>query len=222
MNKLFLTLLFLPLLSFSQEKNDDSKIDFGFYVLPEMNGLTTANPVGTETAHSKFGFSAGLNLEIRLTPKISLRTGLGYGFKNYNHLHEGLIVNSDINPQNGIQSVSRIESSITHSELQLPLLFQYKLNPNVFYTLGLELNTSFADKSERMIYYGNGEIDQLEPKTGALLNYAPTLSLGFIVPDSNFIIEPFFKYNMKEYLIPMSNQYDYGLKITYNLGCKIE
>lgn len=218
MNKLFLTLLFFPLLSFSQEKNNDSKIDFGFYVLPEMNGLTTANPVGTETARSKFGFSAGLNLEYRLTPKISFRTGLGYGLKNYNHLHEGLIFNSDINPQNGIQTVSRMESSISYSELQLPLLFQYKLNPKVFYTLGLELNTSFADKSERIIYYGNGAIDQLENTTGAILNYAPMLSIGFIVPNSNFIIEPLFKYNIKEYLIPMSNQYNYGLKITYNLG----
>lgn len=218
MNKLFLTLLFLPFLSFAQEKSDDSKIGFGFYLLPEMNGLTTANPVGTETVGSKLGGSAGLNLEFRLTQKIALRTGLGYGLKNYNHLHEGLIFNSDIDPQNGFQTESRMESSITYSELQVPLLFQYKLNSNVFFALGLELNTSFADKSERIIYYGNGDIEQLENTTGTLLNFAPMLSIGFIVPNSNFIIEPLFKYYIKEYLVPMSNQYNYGLKITYNLG----
>jgi len=216
MNKLFFTILFLPLFSFAQEK-DAAKFDLGFYVLPEMNGLTTKNPGGTETVQSKLGFSAGLNVEFRLTQKISLRTGIGYGLKNYNHSHTGLIFNSDVDPQ-GTTTESKMESSISYSEVQIPLLFQYKITPNVFFTLGLELNTSFADKSERTIYYGDGNVEQLENADGTTFNFSPTLSLGYIVPNSQFMIEPMFKYDLKEYIVPMSNHYNYGLKIIYNIG----
>ena len=69
-------------------------------------------------------------------------------------------------------------------------------------------------------YYGNGEIDQLENTTGVILNYAPMLSIGFIVPNSHFILEPLFKFYTKEYVVPMSNHYNYGFKITYNLLSK--
>ncbi len=110
-----------------------------------------------------------------------------------------------------------MESDMTYSELQLPLLFQYNIKPNVFFTVGMELNASFADNSERTIYYGNGEIEQLKNPTGTTLNYTPMISIGFNVPNSSFIIEPVFKYYIKEYVIPMSNHYNYGLKITYNI-----
>ena len=115
-------MLLLPVLSLGQEKQENSKFDIGFYILPEINGLITGNPTGRETVSAKFGGAAGLNLAYRFTSKLSLRTGLGFGVRNYEHVHEGLIFNSDISPNDGFISESSIVSSISYSEIQLPIL----------------------------------------------------------------------------------------------------
>jgi hypothetical protein len=218
LSKYIWILLFLPLLSFGQEAQKDSKFDLGFYMLPEINGLITGNPIGREATRNQFGGAAGLNVEYRLTSKISLRTGLGFGIRNYEHVHEGLIFNSDISPNEGMISESSIVSNINYSEIQLPLLFQYNINSNFFFTLGLELTTIFNDNSERVIFYGNGTTEEIKNNNIFQSNVGPLLSIGYQIPNSNFLIEPLLKYYLRDQIIVSSNQYNYGLKITYNLA----
>lgn len=218
MNKYILILLFLPALTYGQEATEDSKFDLGFYILPEMNGLITGNPIGRETVSAKFGGAAGLNIEYRLTSKISLRTGLGFGIRNYEHVHEGLIFNSDISPNDGIISESSIESNITYIEVQLPLLLQYNINSNFFFTAGLELTTAFADRSERVIFYGNGTTEDMQNNNKIGANVGPLITIGYEIPNSNLLLELLFKYYLRDQIIANSNQYNFGLKITYNLG----
>jgi hypothetical protein len=216
MNKLILTFLLTPLLTFAQDNSEDAKLTFGIFALPEMNGLITNNPIGTETVEAKISSSVGLNVEYHLTEKVSLRSGLGFGVKRYDHTHEGLIFNSDLNPQSGQITESRMESKVVFSELQLPLLFQYKIHPNLFFTLGLEVNAAVFDQSERIIYYGNGDIEQLSNQAEVSINFAPMISVGYVVPNSNLMIEPMFKYYTKSYIIAESHLFNYGVKVTYN------
>ncbi len=215
MKNLLLSLLLIPFLSFSQE--DNSKFSLGFLISPELNGLITKNPVGKETVKEKMGFSLGLNLEFRFTKTIALRSGLGYGLARYSHFHEGLIFGTDINPQSGFISESKLESKISYSEVQLPVLLQVKFNPHFFTAVGFELNGAFADNSKRIIHLGNGTNTTLANKDGVMMNYALMISFGFIVPNTQLSIEPMLKYYFKEHIIPEAKHYTLGLKMTYNI-----
>ena len=211
---LLLTLFIVPFLTLSQE--EQGRISLGAFIMPEMNGLLTRDLVGKETVDMKIGFSLGLNVEFRLTEKLAMRSGLGYGLKRYTHLAEGLFFGSDISPTGGYLSESRIESKISYSEIQFPLLLQVKFNSGFFFAFGIELNGAFANNSKRTIYYGGGTTSELNNQSGMKLNYAAMFSLGYTIPNSSLSIEPMLKYYFKDYLIHESNQYNLGLRITYN------
>lgn len=218
---LFFLSVFGSLTVFSQSDSASArKINFGLSITPEFNNLILGNPVGQESVKSKIGFSAGISFKFHLTNKSSFITGIGFGKKNYNHTHCGLIYGTDIDPLIGIISESKIESKVSFSELQIPLVFQYELKTNKFYIAGgLELIYRFLNNSERIIYYGNGAIAKLSNSNINGLNFAPELSFGYKLPVSDKLsisIEPMFKYYLKEYIIIESNLYNYGLKTTLN------
>ena len=201
---------------FAQSTLSDRNIQFGFSLSPEFNDLKVSNLVGQESVAPKMGLSAGLNVAFHLSNKISLRTGLGYGFKHYNHTHAGLIFGTDLNPQTGVNTTSTIESKIAFSELQFPLVFQYELKENkIFIAGGIEITKPFANQSECTVYYGNGTTDVLSNPTQNGLNFAPVLSLGYLLPVTDQLsisIEPMFKYYLNTYIISGSNLFNYGLR----------
>ena len=213
---LFILSLCFSLTVFAQSTLSDRKIQFGFSLTPEFNDLKVSNLVGQESVAPKMGLSAGLNVAFHLSNKFSLRTGLGYGFKHYNHTHAGLIFGTDLNPQTGVNTTSTIESKIAFSELQFPLVFQYELKENkIFIAGGIEITKPFANQSERTVYYGNGTTDVLSNPTQNGLNFAPVLSLGYLLPVTDQLsisIEPMFKYYLKTYIIAGSNLFNYGLR----------
>jgi hypothetical protein len=176
------------------------------------------NLVGQESVAPRIGVSAALNVAFHFSNKISLRTGLGYGFKNYNHTHAGLIFGTDLNPTTGVNTTTTVESKITFSEFQIPLVFQYELKENRFFIAGgMEITKPFANQSERIVYYGNGTTDFLPNPTQNDLNFAPVLSLGYLLPVTDQLcisIEPMFKYYLKTYIVAGSNLFNYGLKTT--------
>jgi hypothetical protein len=213
---LFILSLCFSLTVFAQSTLSDRNIQFGFSLTPEFNDLKVSNLVGQESVAPKMGLSAGLNVAFHLSNKFSLRTGLGYGFKHYNHTHAGLIFGTDLNPQTGVNTTSTIESKIAFSELQFPLVFQYELKENkIFIAGGIEITKPFANQSERTVYYGNGTTDVLSNPTQNGLNFAPVLSLGYLLPVTDQLsisIEPMFKYYLKTYIIAGSNLFNYGLR----------
>ncbi|MEY4861047.1 MAG: hypothetical protein RL751_578 [Bacteroidota bacterium] len=215
---LFILALFFSLTVFAQSTLPDRKIDFGFSLSPEFNNLKVGNVVGQESVAPKIGLSAGLNVAFRLSHKSSLRTGLGYGFKHYNHTHAGLIFGTDLNPITGVNTTSTLESKVSFSEFQIPLVFQYELKENkIFIAGGLECTLPFANHSERTVYYGNGTTEVLPNPTQNALNFAPVFSLGYLLPVSDQLsisIEPMFKYYLKTYIIEGSNLFNYGLRST--------
>jgi len=220
MKKLIQILLLAPFTIYSQEKTTVSKTNIGFSVTPEFNSLMTGNRVEQENIKSKFGFSTALNLEFKLTPKTSIRTGVGYGKKKYDVIQSGLVFGSDINPQTGFSAnESKLESQVSFSEMQIPLIFNYELNnPEFFIAGGMEITYSFGNNSEKTIYYGSGDIEKLSSSNENGLNFAPVLSVGYKVPVSDkasISIEPMFKYYLKEYISVYSHLYNVGLRTTF-------
>lgn len=215
---LFILSFCFSLTVFAQSNLSGRKIYYGFSLCPELNYLKMGNLVGQESVAPRIGVSAGLNVAVQLSNKISLRTGLGYGFKNYNHTHAGLIFGTDLNPNTGVNTTSTIESKISYSELQMPLVFQYQLKENKYsISVGMEIIKPFANHSERIVYYGNGTTEVLSNPTQNSLNFAPVLSLGYLLPVTDQLsisIEPMLKYYLKDYIISGSNLMNYGLRTT--------
>jgi hypothetical protein len=215
---LFILSLCFSLTVFAQSTLSDRKIQFGFSLSQEFNDLKVGNLVGQESVAPKIGVSAGLNVAFRLSNQISLRTGLGYGFKHYNHTHAGLIFGTDLNPITGVNTTTTVESNVSFSEFQIPLVFQYELKENkIIIAGGMEITKPFANQSERTVYYGNGTTDMLANPTENGLNFAPVLSLGYLLPVTDQLsisIEPMFKYYLKTYIIAGSNLFNYGLRTT--------
>jgi hypothetical protein len=215
---LFILSVCFSLTVFAQSTLSDRKIRFGFSLSPEFNDLKVGNVLGQESVAPKMGLSAGLNVAFHLSNKISLRTGLGYGFKHYNHTHAGLIFGTDLNPITGVNTTTTVESKVGFSELQIPLVFQYELKENkIFIAGGMEITKPFANQSERTVYYGNGTTDVLSNPTQNGLNFAPVFSIGYLLPVTDQLsisIEPMFKYYLKTYIIAGSNLFNYGLRTT--------
>ena len=220
MRKILAIFLITPLLICAQEKEKISLVNIGFSLLPEVNALITDNPIGKEKSTARIGFSLGFNLEFKLSPKIFFKSGLGYGLKKYDHTHSNLVFGTDIGP-NGIISMSKIESKISFSELQLPLILLFQVKDSKFFiSTGMEVTYPISNNSERIIYYGNGSIDKLTGSNNySTLNFAPQLGFGYNIPAGkklNVGIEALIKYYIKEYIIAESHLYNYGVKATLN------
>jgi Outer membrane protein beta-barrel domain len=213
---LFILSLCFSLTVFAQSNLSCRKIYYGFSLCPELNYLKMGNLVGQESVAPRIGVSTALNVAFHFSNKISLRTGLGYGFKNYNHTHAGLIFGTDLNPTTGVNTTTTVESKITFSEFQIPLVFQYELKENKFFIAGgMEITKPFANQSERIVYYGNGTTDFLPNPTQNGLNFAPVFSIGYLLPVTDQLcisIEPMFKYYLKTYIVAGSNLVNYGLR----------
>lgn len=211
---LFLALLFLSLGAFSQKEN--ASVNFGVFAMPELTGLINSNLVGQEKVNEKIGISLGLNVEFSLPDRLALRLGLGYGFKRFTHIHEGLIFGSDISPTGGFGNESTMESKISYGELQIPVTLLFKYKSGLYFAAGLELNGIVIDNSKRNIHHSDGTVSTLSNRTGYNVNLAPMLSIGYTIPYTGLSFEPMFKYYLKKHIISGSNQYNLGLRITYN------
>lgn len=223
MKHFLITVLLLPIILYSQENSTNSKVKLGFYALPEMNDLISNNALGNQLeSKPKLGFSIGVNTEFALGKKVTLRTGLGYGFKNYSTIQSGLIFGDDIDPQIGYLSSSKMKQHVTFSELQVPINFLFKLSKHFFIATGVDVNIAIAGKSERQIIKDNGEKYWLsDKKFGPLVNFSPMLSVGYdfaLSENTNLMIEPILKLYLREYIIPTTSLYNYGIRITYNFG----
>jgi hypothetical protein len=225
-NLIFIFFALCSLTVFSQSEGSggasNHKRNIGLFIAPDYNSLIMGNPIGQEKVKPEIGFSAGFEFEVRLSEKTTFRTGIGYGKKSYHHTQSGMIFGTDIDPVLGVISESKIESDISFSEIQIPLLLKQKMsNPRFFFAGGLEITYPFSNHSEQMIYYGNGTQEKMSNSKDQFFNFAPVLSFGYSLPVSNkssISIEPMFKYYVKEYLVLESRLCNYGLRVTFDFG----
>lgn len=221
MKKLLLIISLFPLTIFGQQKTTGSKINIGLFITPEFTCLTNNSANVQQELTSEFGISTGLILKIKLSNKLFIRTGFGYGYKNYSNMQTGLIFGSDIDPVKGFISESKFETKINFKELQLPFSIQYDLKKQLFIAGGIEFLYLFENNTEKILYYGNGTKETRTNNYFEQFNLAPTLSIGYNIPISdkfNVSIEPMFKYYLIEYIINESHLFNFGLRITVNFG----
>lgn len=218
----FLTLIFIlfQTLAFSQT---ESKKSIGFYIQPHLTGVFTHKnmPVGEDSVSKKLGVAVGFNFNRKLSEKVVFRTGIGYGFINSVSNQTGLIFSTDIDPQQGYISESRIEGKIQFHEVHIPVSFQFKIYKNFHINVGLEISKAFADNSSRTIYYGNGDVEKMETNNVLLFNGAPLLSVLYQFPLKNqaFVsIEPYCKLYARPYLFNDVGMYNFGLRLNYGFS----
>ncbi|MBU3658773.1 MAG: PorT family protein [Flavobacteriales bacterium] len=197
-----------------------SKSSYGFYIQPHVGRVFKHKnmPIGEDSVSNKLGVSGGFNYNLKLSEKVVLRTGIAYGFINCVSNQTGLILGSDIDPQQGYISESRLESKIQFHEINLPICFQFKVFKGFHINLGLEISKAFADNSSRTIYSGNGEKETLEVDNILLLNGAPQLSIMYEFPLKNnsfMSVEPFYKLYARPYLFNDVGMYNFGLRLNY-------
>jgi hypothetical protein len=140
--------------------------------------------------------------------------------KRYNHTRYGLIFGTDISQQNGVITESKIETKMSFSEFQIPLILQHDFRDhNFFIAYGMEFIYTLANNTNRIIYYGNGDTEQFSKSEKRGFNLSPFFSLGYNIPITinwNISIEPMFKYYLKEYIIFKSHLFNYGLRTTFH------
>lgn len=212
---LFLTII--SILLFAQEK-EIKKLTYSFHLSPEFNALVPDENSENETTTSKLGFSAGFDIQLNLSSRFSIVSGLGYGLIRYNWEKTGLILGSDIDPILGVISESSQEYSINYSEIRLPLLLKYSIIMNkLVFQCGFEASYLFADHSERIIHRGDGTDENMGDLDKKIV-LAPTMSFGYIIPISDqhlLSIEPVFRYyinNFDAFISLGPKHYNFGLR----------
>jgi len=219
MRILTLFFLFNQFIIFGQT---ESKNAFELYFQPDLTGVFARKyPTGgKDIVNKKPGVSVGFSYNRKMSEKVFFRIGIGYGFKNCFSKQTGFIFGSDIDPQQGVISESRIESKIQFQEIQLPVSFQFKILNNFYFNVGLELSKAFADNSTRTLIYGNGDMEKLSSTNVLLFNGAPTLSVSYKIPLKNqtFLnIEPYYKLYARPYLFNDVGMYNFGLRLGFGI-----
>lgn len=223
-NKQFIIITFLQIALASNLFCQDSTLTkksasgFVFSFGTEMNNLKTGNPVGEESFTPKPGILIGAGYLVSVK-RIGLQFSVAYNRKSVDHFHEGLVFPSDISQTTSANTTSRMETNIKLNEYAFGFDALLPLK-QVKFIVGFNVVSQNAGKTSRSIYYGNGTIENSNPKQNQI-NYAGKLSLGYslaISPRSLILFEPYFKYYLHEFLIPESNVYNYGLKIHYIIG----
>jgi len=232
MKKALLLFLLVPYYAIAQDEplppeephaeEKKSWFSAGIMLMPEYISFFRAEPTDSIEILPKAGFSAGLNLEFSLTPKLSLRTGLGYGQKNLGINHNGLIFNSDLDlTGGGMGTTSRAELRYHYNEIQLPVLFQYEMIEDRFFvSAGTELIYAMPGNSERTIYYGNGTVEKSHIESYDRVNVCVSISSGYkfhFAGNLNLTVEPMFRYCLIPYPINDGVVYSFGLKTTLNM-----
>ena len=213
---LVILFIFISTGLFGQETPSKSTFGYGFSISPEVNNLFVFR--NGEHSSPAFGFTSLVFIRKNLGSKVKFETGIGYGLRQFNHLHTGLVFGTDIDPQQGIISYSELKTQATLNEIQVPIfgVFQIK-ESNFAFTFGLAGHYQWVNKAERTIIYGNGdENTQLNTIFNPHLNFSTAIGCRYTQPISEkigLIVEPKFTFYFREYIVPLTQLYSGGLKL---------
>ncbi len=218
MKKLFLLIIVAKINIILSQR--EKKIYYSCFIAPEHNILHSRSEIGFESLSSNIGFSSGFNFNIYFNQNQSFKSGLAFGYKNYSHLHQGVLFGTDINP-GGITSTSEIKTTISNVEIQLPLIYQLEIKENkYFFTGGIEMSHPLYFKANREYFFGNGDYESQKinkNKTPILLNLQTSFGFRFKIAQTHHLaIEPIIKYYLNDLIIINSKIINFGLKTSYN------
>lgn len=210
-----IAIIIFPMFCFSQ--NESNKYTIGVFLCPEINTFLSNPSVGIVKVEEKVGGAFGFAFDRKLNDKWSLVSGLGLGIKRGDYIENGIIFNTDINPQIGVVSSSKIESNVSFFAVHAPFLVQYNFRSRFFLSSGIAINYFFANRSKRTIFYGNGDVQENNIKSEKNLNFSCQFGIGYTFKKINLSIEFLNKYYLNKYPLYNANLYSIGSQVTYTL-----
>ena len=205
MKKLFIVLMFLPLISFGQEQLND--VDSSFYredqiYLGTSFMLLNSNQEKFRSQGISKHFQLGFMRDIPLisSGKLAIGIGLGYSFQDYN----SNLVRFNINNESSIYIVNYTlnqKSKISFNSIEFPISLRWRnssLNNYQFWRVysGFKFQRNFLSK----LKYRTGEIKNISDEVN---NWNKELYLSFGYNTWNF----HFSYGLNQIIQNLQNQY---------------
>ena len=205
MKKLFIVLMFLPLISFGQEQLND--VDSSFYredqiYLGTSFMLLNSNQEKFRSQGISKYFQLGFIRDIPLisSGKLAIGLGLGYSFQDYN----SNLVRFNINNESSIYIVNYTlnqKSKISFNSIEFPISLRWRNsspNNNQFWRVysGFKFQRNFLSK----LKYTTGEIKNISDEVN---NWNKELYLSFGYNTWNF----HFSYGLNQIIQNLQNQY---------------
>ena len=205
MKKLFIVLMFLPLISFGQEQLND--VDSSFYredqiYLGTSFMLLNSNQEKFRSQGISKHFQLGFIRDIPLisSGKLAIGLGLGYSFQDYN----SNLVRFNINNESSIFIVNYTlnqKSKISFNSIEFPISLRWRnssLNNDQFWRVysGFKFQRNFLSK----LKYRTGEIKNISDEVN---NWNKELYLSFGYNTWNF----HFSYGLNQIIQNLQNQY---------------
>ena len=205
MKKLFIVLMFLPLISFGQEQLND--VDSSFYredqiYLGTSFMLLNSNQEKFRSQGISKYFQLGFIRDIPLisSGKLAIGLGLGYSFQDYN----SNLVRFNINNESSISIVNYTlnqKSKISFNSIEFPISLRWRnssLNNYQFWRVysGFKFQRNFLSK----LKYRTGEIKNISDEVN---NWNKELYLSFGYNTWNF----HFSYGLNQIIQNLQNQY---------------
>ena len=205
MKKLFIVLMFLPLISFGQEQLND--VDSSFYredqiYLGTSFMLLNSNQEKFRSQGISKHFQLGFMRDIPLisSGKLAIGIGLGYSFQDYN----SNLVRFNINNETSIYIVNYTlnqKSKISFNSIEFPISLRWRnssLNNDQFWRVysGFKFQRNFLSK----LKYTTGEIKNISDEVN---NWNKELYLSFGYNTWNF----HFSYGLNQIIQNLQNQY---------------
>ena len=205
MKKLFIVLMFLPLISFGQEQLND--VDSSFYredqiYLGTSFMLLNSNQEKFRSQGISKHFQLGFIRDIPLisSGKLAIGLGLGYSFQDYN----SNLVRFNINNESSIYIVNYTlnqKSKISFNSIEFPISLRWRnssLNNDQFWRVysGFKFQRNFLSK----LKYRTGEIKNISDEVN---NWNKELYLSFGYNTWNF----YFSYGLDQIMKNIRDQY---------------
>ncbi len=204
---------------FAQEAKRKNTIGIGFFVAPEVNGVFLKGKISGQSIQPGIGFSGGLDASFAFGEHLLLRTGIGYGYRQFDYVLEDLIFSTTI-LNNEPPSTARYEMAF--HEIQIPVLVHYKFSIPLFIGGGVELPLTFKAPSYRTLNeipsegYTTTRYDFTTP-----LNAVIQLSIGYQFQFKEkyyLMVEPVFRHYLRSFSVPNGNFYSAGLKMSFRMN----
>ncbi|MFN8397876.1 MAG: porin family protein [Bacteroidia bacterium] len=135
------------------------KLQFGVNAGLDFTMLT-----GVGEVHPRPGFSVHGVSSLTIIEKLSLQASLGYAFRPYHLQADEIILSTDIDPNQGVISTSRLVVDGSYHEFQLPVLLKFHLqstHKGPYIGAGPMVALAVGHSGSGELIRGNGSVEQV-------------------------------------------------------------
>jgi len=228
----------------TKEKKDHKKptsksIKIGLNFSPEINYVQ-------ENSNSNFGFSGGISMDIPISNRFDIYSGMLYTNQKFNSNNQALIYDTDSGIINNENKQITSEKAILKG-IEIPINLKYNFsfnNKKIFISSGVSSSYYFEEKTESNIIvnsriettskdsFGNNIVqyelvqndEKIVTSNNGNFNFANilNLSMGIEFPlkkqNQSIVLEPYFKYSLKPITKENIDFSSAGIFLRYNFS----